>query len=347
MKIAGKRIPKGNVLLFISFAAVSLCFLIIVSVARTEWENALIKNDMYTGHEAGFYIHGAESEKQWEETISKLASAHDNFSLNVSVPTQEMLVRGICIKGEVNTPPMLLGEYFDYLTSWTDKPKAVLGKEFQKDVFAKDGKNYYLLEDMEFEVIGIMGTVRDSRLNHMVIIDFKTAIHRAGINTQYCLDTNTEDTVRDVGQDVEKFFSEPGSVVIGFGKDSDVPLLSKLLSSGAIMDTMYVLILISFSLSTVLVSFIWLRFRKQLLFSWSLCGYERKSEWREIFKRYYLASGAGVLSGFMMMPVLSVKITDIHMRAMDFILALGMTLGLGTVILFFSFWMFRKKVILL
>lgn len=343
MKIAGKRVQKGNVLLFISFAAVSLCLLIIVSSSRAEWENKLSKNDMYTGHQQWFSINGAETETQWEKTIRKLVDVHDNFSINVTVPAQEIAVRGICIQGKVNNPPMIEGEYFDYSTSWTDSPKAVVGKEFQKDVVTKNGKTYYSLEGLEYEVIGIMGTSRESRINHMVVIDFRTAIRQTGINTQYELDTSREDDIKKVGHDMDKFFPNPGSLLIVFGEEQKVPFVSKFLSSAVIMQTMYVLILISFCLSTVLVTFIWLRFRRRLLFSWKLCGYDVKWEWMGIFKKYFIVAAAGFIIGFMMMLVLAAKIPDIYMTAMDVILALGITTGLGGLILAFSYGKYRKK----
>lgn len=36
MRVAGKKIPKGTILLFLSFTAISLCLLLIVSAARAE-----------------------------------------------------------------------------------------------------------------------------------------------------------------------------------------------------------------------------------------------------------------------------------------------------------------------
>ena len=41
MKIAGKKIPKGTVLLFLSFTAISLCLLLIVSATRAERMNSM------------------------------------------------------------------------------------------------------------------------------------------------------------------------------------------------------------------------------------------------------------------------------------------------------------------
>ena len=56
MKIFPKRIPKGNVLLFLSFSAISLCLLLIVSASRAGRENSLMRNNLYSGHQKNFYI---------------------------------------------------------------------------------------------------------------------------------------------------------------------------------------------------------------------------------------------------------------------------------------------------
>ncbi len=58
MKIAGKKIPRGNVLLFFSFTAISLCLLLIVSAIRAEKVNRLNKYTMYSGHQKGFSVSG-------------------------------------------------------------------------------------------------------------------------------------------------------------------------------------------------------------------------------------------------------------------------------------------------
>ncbi len=49
--------------------------------------------------------------------------------------------------------------------------------------------------------------------------------------------------------------------------------VSFLFSEEVIMDTVYIMMLISFVVSTVLVTFIWLRNRETLFKSWDLCGF--------------------------------------------------------------------------
>lgn len=343
MKIAGKKIPKGTILLFLSFTAISLCLLLIVSATRAERTNSMSKNGMYSGHQKNFSICNAEQEGQWEDVIPALESKYNNFAIYVPIQNPEIVIRGVCVSGKVETPPMVEGKYFDFATSWTDTPKAVLGKQYREHAVERAGKMYYDYQGVEFEVIGVMGTKEDSRLNYMMMMDFKSAVRLAGINTGYVLDTKKESDLLKVGQELDILFRLPADVVILLDTGDKVSMIARLLSSNAIMDTMYVMILISFSLSTILVTFIWLRFRRQIFYAWQLCGYEGRMQCMEICKRFYLAAGAGFAAGFLLMAVMSMVMGDLQMAALDILQALGMTVGLGTVILFFCYLLDRRK----
>lgn len=344
MKIFPKRIPKGNVLLFLSFSAISLCLLLIVSASRAGRENSLMRNNLYSGHQKNFYIAGTEEKGQWQEVIPALAASGEDFGLYVSVPSEEIPIRGVCVQGGVNQPPMVEGGFFDFATSWTDSPKMVLGKAFRKQAALRGGSLYYQLEGITFEVIGIMGTKEDSRANHMILIDFQSAVKLSGINAEYKLDTKSRDSIRGVGQELCRLFGGSANVLMTLGEEREEPLLTRLFSSDAVMDTMYVMVLVSFSLSTILVTFIWLRFRRQLFFAWALCGAGRRWECLEVFWRYLCVAGTAFFVGILMILPLSAVLPEIRISAQDVFLALGITLGLGTGILFSCYGYDRRKV---
>ncbi len=343
MKIAGKKVPKGTFLLFLSFTAVSLCLLLIVSAARAERTNNLSQNMMYSGHERNFYVADAGQENQWEEVMPSLSRQCDDFAIYVPIDDSAIVMRGICVSGRAQAPPMVEGSYFDFASSWTDTPKAVIGKKFRQEVQEREGKKYYTYQGTDFEVIGVMGTKEESRLDYMVMLDFKSAIRMAGINTSYVLDAGRESALVDAGKKIDSLFAHPASVMIFLEEGEDSSLIEQLLSRDAIMDTMYAMILTSFSLSTVLVTFIWLRFRRQLFFAWRLCGYEGRLQCLEISKRFYLAAGVGFAAGLFLMALLSLVMADIQVQVADALQAFGITVGLGTVILFLCYALDRRK----
>lgn len=342
MKVAGKKIPRGNVLLFFSFTAISLCLLLIVSAVRAERVNRLNKYTMYSGHQRGFSISGGDGAEQWDPVISELVSKEEHFTLYAPIEDPGMIVRGICTRGDAREAPMVWGKYFDFSTSWTDTPRAVLGSCYAEDMVERDGKKYYRFHEVDFEVIGIIGTGDKSRLDQMLLIDFKSAIGITGVETNYVLDGEKGDLLR-ISQQIYDNMPFPSSVLIALEETEPVSFVERLLAPDVILDTMYIMILVSFSLSTVLVTLIWLRFRRQLFFAWKLCGYERRSERMEIFRRFYVVAGAGFGMGLALMCVIVWAVLEIHLALYDMFSALAITVGLGTLILFFCYFLNRRK----
>ena len=228
----------------------------------------------------------------------------------------------------------LEGTYFDFSTSWTDQPTLVVGKQYKEKVIRRAGKMYYRYGGTEYEVIGIMGYEEESRINQMILMDFRSSLRITGINTEYILDTRKEADLTELGQDMYDLFHSPAEMLIILEQGAKPSVIAGLFSGGAVMRTLYVMTLISFSLSTILVTFIWLRFRRQLFFAYTLCGYERQMERLEISKRFYLAAGTGFVAGMLLMIFISQFMTDFTMAVLDILLTLGITIGLGTVILF-------------
>lgn len=333
MNFFGRKIPKGNIFLFISFAAVSLCVLVVVSATRTERINSLSRNGLYTGHQKSFIVSNSDNEDEWADVIPKLAAKQNDFSIHLPIKDPAIIMRGIYINGDVCIPPMLSGKYFDSSTSWTDSCKMVIGKEYEKDIYKRDGLRYYKYNDEEYEVIGIMGTQEDSRINHMILMDFKSAVRLVGINAEYLYDTKKDKDMYDVGWDVRSSFSSPAEVLIALYESTDESFITRALSSEQIVNTMYMVILVSFSLSTVLVTVIWLRFRRQLFFAWTLCGYKVRHEIIEMAKRYYRIAGIGFVTGVCLMYLISHVITDIRFMFMDAVTSFVITLLFGTVVL--------------
>ena len=214
------------------------------------------------------------------------------------------LIVGVYIKGKIKIPSMAEGRYFDEVSSWSAQPYAVLGKEYEKDVFIKNGRKYYNYNNKDYEVLGIMGTKEENRLNHMIIIDFRSAVEIAGINTEYILDTKKESDLINVGEDIYMHFTLPAEVFISLRESEETTWVARLFLGDNIMDTMQIMVLISFLLSTVIVTLIWFRFRSQLMFAYELCGYSAYAEFAEMAKRFYLNTVASFAVGLCIMFVL-------------------------------------------
>lgn len=343
MKIFGKKLPKGNILLFLSFTTISICTLLAISAMRAEKNNYLSKNAMYSGHQKGFSVAYSENEKEWEEVIPELAKEYNNFAVYVPLDDKDKIIRGVYIKGKIKIPSVAEGRYFDEESSWSAQPYAVLGKEYEKDVFIKNGRKYYNYNDKDYEVLGIIGTKEENRLNHMIIIDFRSAVEIAGINTEYILDTKKESDLINVGEDIYMHFTLPAEVFISLRESEETTWVARLFLGDNIMDTMQIMVLISFLLSTVIVTLIWFRFRSQLMFAYELCGYSAYAEFAEMAKRFYLNTVASFAVGLCIMFVLPDIIVQSDIVCTDILKAFGMTIGMGTLILLFCYVIDRKR----
>ena len=184
-----------------------------------------------------------------------------------------------------------------------------------------------------------MGTEAESRLNYMVMIDFNSAVRIEGINVNYVLDAEDEDVINNIGKKIEECFDYPASVLINIGNKNKTSLIEKFFSSNIMMNTMYVMALISFSLAAVLVTLIWLRAKRMLFYVCSICGYKKSSEIFEIIKRFYPVAGAGFLIGLVFIISISGFINEIEIIFSDILQAFGMTVGIGTLILFCCYFL--------
>lgn len=335
MKVLGRKIPKGTLLLFASFAAISVCLLLVMSASRIGRIDALSRNGLYSNHQRSFGISNAEGEVGWEDIISVLDGKYRDFAIFLPVSDPEVMMKGVCVHGKVESPPMLWGRYFDYQTSWTKRPTAVLGKDYRKDVLWREGKRYYTHQGVEYEVIGIMGVEEESRLDQMVAIDFRSAINRMGMNASYVLDAKKEADILSIGRDIQQMLATSANFGMYLGEQEAGSLLDGIFSSDMIMDTIYMMTLVSFFLSTILVTWIWLRFRQQLFDAWELCGYGNHLKWIEIARRFALSAAAGFAAGVMLVFLVSWAMPDLTMETMDVFKAFGVTVGLGAVILLF------------
>jgi len=342
-----RKISKGNGMLFASFVAVSLCFIIIASSVRTQRYNEMSRNGMYTGNETSFTVFEGDDDL-WDMVIPDLSADWEDYGIFLPMEEEEFVIRGVYINGEVQTPPMIWGDYFTADTSLTSNPTAVIGADHQDKIQYEDEKAYFSYGDTKFEVIGVMGLERESRVNNMILIDFNSALGINGIAGQYYLDAKSKKDIILVGTDLERELSgKSDSVVIVPGYSSE-GFLNDIIAGGAIMNLLYVMIVVCFSLCTVLVTKMWLEFRGKFFAALNLCGYNKGLMALEIFKKYYPVTLCAYLTSVIIALIIGACISDITIFLTDILLAFIMSAGLGLVILgtlyTVNFVLFPKKV---
>ncbi len=117
----------------------------------------------------------------------ELESKNEHFTLYVPMEDPGMIVKGICTRG-MTERYRCSGEYFDFYTSWTDTPRAVLAVSMKRILWNGMEKSISDLMRRILKYFGIMGTQDKSRINQMLLIDFKSAVRITGVETNYVLD---------------------------------------------------------------------------------------------------------------------------------------------------------------
>ena len=339
MKIFGKKIPKGSTLLFASFTAVSVCLLLIISAIRIEKVNNMSSNTLYTDNRHSFTLLNA-GEDAWNDVVSSLMENGDNFAVYYTIPDKDIVIRGILVKGMVQNPPMIRGTFFDETYSWGDIPCVVIGKELEKDTYETSEGVFYDYQGVSYNVLGVMGTEMDSRINHMMFLDFQSALNIAGVNGEYFFDADDYDTVKSASGIMSRNFKYPADFFMFFSENKqNDSIILRLFSSKNIMNTMYIMTFISFSLCTILVTFIWLKHRRQQFFVWNIMGYRKKWKMIEMAKQYYKVAIAGYFMGIGIMQLILSVMNEFTYTWGDVIETFLVTIGFGTVVMFGCFFM--------
>ena len=334
MKIFGKKIPRGSILLFASYTAVSVCLLLIISAIRIEKINSMSSNTLYTDNRHSFTLLNA-TEDAWNDVVPFLLDKYDDFAVYYTIPDKEIVIRGILVKGRVQNPPMIQGTFFDEIYSWNDIPRVVIGKELEKDTYKTSEGVFYDYQGVSYNVLGVMGTEMDSRINHMMFLDLKSALNIAGVNGEYYFDAADYDTVKSASDIMSSKFTYPADFFMIFNENQQQDtVILRLFSSSNIMNTMYIMTFISFSLCTILVTFIWLKHRRQQFFVWHITGYRKKWKMLEMAKQYYKVAIAGYLMGIGIMKLILSVMNEFTYTWVDMAEAFLVTIGLGTVVLF-------------
>lgn len=345
MFILKKRVPRGSILLFVSFAAISLSFLMIVSAVHVGKYNIISKNSLYTGHEVSFSIYDSFNDDLWDNIIPKLSAEYNDFALYCPMKDSDFIMRGLYIKGEVVTPPMVWGNYFDEYTSYADEPMAVIGSSYEKDIQEKNGKKYYAHNGTDYEVIGIMGTDNDTMINEMVFVNFKSAVWENSVNTGYVLDVNNRSEINNIGHRLEQLMTGWADCIIALPEESEENMAASLLSRGIVLDTLYIMLVICFSLCTIIITGIWMKYRRHLFFAMNLCGFTKCARLIEVYKKYVVIVLAGYVAGVGLVVAASLFLNMINVYLIDILFAFILSVCLGTLIFALSYVANNRRLI--
>ena len=96
-----------------------------------------------------------------------LSSGGDNYIAAI----HQGELRGIFYKGNITIPPLVRGRYFTEKECLSRDNLAVIGSDFLESSFSKNGKEYVVYNEKEYEVIGVTGISNASSLDHLIMVN--------------------------------------------------------------------------------------------------------------------------------------------------------------------------------
>ena len=96
-----------------------------------------------------------------------LSSGEDNYIAAI----HQGELRGIFYKGNITIPPLVRGRYFTEKECLSRDNLAVIGSDFLESSFSKNGKEYVVYNEKEYEVIGVTGISNASSLDHLIMVN--------------------------------------------------------------------------------------------------------------------------------------------------------------------------------
>ena len=328
MKVFGKKIPKGTLMLLVSFAAITFCSVIMIGALRTNEENDYLSKRLYSDNTRRFQIIDSEDNTFWQAFLAQ--NTETNFILYCLIRDGETDTRSVYYKGNVDLPPILDGRFFSEEDCLSERRTVVIGKDHEDKAELVNGVLYYSYNGQDHEVIGIMGTERPSRINNIVLLNFSSGIEIETTSARYAVDGSDSNALERFVGKIESSFKYPAYVsVSGIYQPTGMGLfMGKQMST-----TFYVLILASFLLSTIIVAFLWIGYKRRTVFIKRMLGYTNAQIAKDTVTSYAKTALFGFVIGILGVFLFAARGQTLHLFWQDFFIGFGITVIMGLLVL--------------
>ena len=224
----------------------------------------------------------------------------------------EIDLRGVYITGNPGVlPPLLKGRFFNEQDNYSDTPRAVIGKDYEKDTFIENGKQMITIQDVDFEVIGVAGIKQVTRLDAVQFINFGESEKMFGANGNYLLDTATKRSNSQASDDIKRALRSVASFrTKTTGVSTSHKLVTDLSGRTSVQETttgevgssdnvlyVYLIILIAFILCTLTTTVFWMRKRNNEMAIERMLGLTKREMLLRRLSRYLPIGIVGSLVG--------------------------------------------------
>lgn len=288
-----KKYIKNYKFIFLSFIFMSLFFSLEISKFEKTKLDMIESNDFFTYESKIFHI---SSSKITEDTLIKTLSKYEKIFLQ-----KKYLQFNECSGSEVYfnyipkyMPNIIRGRYFNLEDFKSNDSVAVIGNNMTKYIFEKNDIEYILINDMEYEIIGIMGG-EGSLLNNKFMINFNAYKLESNINEEdfYQIENNNYlNVLNNLNKDLIHLDSS-----VKILEDSSLNIVNPI--NGYVEYRMYYVafVFIIFIISTINISNFYMNKREKEIGILKAIGIKNSRIYSKIIFEYEITSAISFIMG--------------------------------------------------
>lgn len=324
MKIAGKKIPRGTLLLAMGALCVAVCTLMMSAALRANRLNELQSREFYSDLARKFSLMECEDGAFLEALLKEKGGG---LSLYHQIVDDSFNIRGVYNQEGAKTPEMVQGRFFQEGDQFRDCPSAVVGQDMVQYLAEEDGEQYFCYRDRRYLVLGVMGYPWKSRIDRMVYLDFASGLEAASINGEYVLDGKNTQRIEDFLDEIRAELEGGGRMAVA-AEDIEGGI-TMLYSGHGLGKGMYLMLYISFFLSVVVISSLWVSYRCKTIMILQMVGYTAEGAWLTVIRSFLAVVAAAWAAGMAVGVVISGFFQVLSFRWDDVLFSLAATVAAG------------------
>lgn len=302
--IVFKRITFEEYILASVFAAVAFITLVFASYINDVYHKEKLSQGYYGSDTIYLQVFDLESKLDYEALYAGFKDA---------ILFQELsgeYVRGVLFHGDIDSPPLLEGRFFMEDDFFNGKKLAVAGNTYDPAIKHLDGRDYLVINQENYEVIGRLGTGEISQLDKMLLINLDAVAPETG--GLYAIDGISPKRIAAASTflqcEVDKC---GGSSKLIEREPTGIKRLLKYEQSNALLFAVLVLV---FLLSSAVVNLSLFEKKKSEIAAGRLLGFSSARIIGQVLKSYLLLSHIGYIGG-LLPGLLLVYLDVIHLSS--------------------------------
>lgn len=318
---------KGYIMLFMTLFLLSLsCMLITTNIYEKE-QNEKISRGFYTENAQTVTISEVINEKDFKDWFK--SKEYEECIVYKTDFLKNIDCRGIAFEKSLEGFPLQSGRTFTAEESRSGAKIVMLGGSLLKEAVKRDGKQYFNIENQEYEVVGVIGRRNVSRLDHMVFMPIGTAMDLKGMEGKYVLDGNNVERAAD--SIFEKWSKSATLNFSGTAFHQSITIQGETEENSVekIQTAIYLAVLFSFLLTVASCMLYWIKYRRQRIEAMQILGCSRWSVLKAVSLSYFSIFMAAFIAGIVVVALLWWQGIIVEIRTIDVLFAIAVTFLAG------------------